>query len=262
MRDAPSVRDVVVAPITDRESEHSGNRPTIPPMNVARTNRIAGWSGIAFSVLSLVVLPLAQSAPPPLGGTGQELGAWYVAHRTPFLIGNYLGIVAFVPGFVQLAVLVARVRQSGKDGGWLAPFVASAGTFAYAVFACSLVTFQALPFIVEPNLERPMEAANALATIWFALDGLAALPLVIAVGWAAAETHILPRWFVPYTWVTALLALAMSAGALTKEPPWLAAGGLVTGVGFIAFFVWTFVLGVLFLRRTEDPPTGDGKGGS
>ena len=230
-------------------------------MNVARTNRIAGSSGILFSLLSLVVLPLVQAAPPPLGATGKELATWYLAHRTPFLIGNYLGIAAFVPGFVQLAVLAARVRQSRKDGGWLALLVASTGTFTYAVFACSLVLFQVLPFLVDPRLEGPMEATSALATVWFALDGLAALPLVVAVGWAVVETQVLPRWFVRFTWITAILALAMSGGALTREPVWLAAGGPVTGVGFIAFFVWTFVLGVLFIRRATDPSLGDGKGG-
>src|SRR5262245_27400105 len=108
-----------------------------------RALRIAGVSGIVFSILSLIVVPLvatpASSTPPVLGATAEGFAAWYALHRTGFLIGNYLGILAFVPGFVQLAVLAAHIRAREGASGWLAPFVLGSGAFAYAVLACSLV---------------------------------------------------------------------------------------------------------------------------
>jgi hypothetical protein len=214
-----------------------------------RSDRIAGWAGIVFSVLSLAVIPLALPPPPALGTGGAGFAEWFGTHRVGFLVGNYLGVGAFLPGFVQLAALAARVRRAEGEGGWLASLVLGTGTFAYAVFGCSLMVFQTLPFLTQPRLEAPMEAMGTFGAVWFALDGLAAFPFVVAVGWAASATRVLPRWFSNTTWVVASLALVMSLGGLTAEPAWLAGGGPATGLGFVGFFVWTLLLGVVFLRR-------------
>jgi hypothetical protein len=207
-------------------------------------SKLAGWAGIVFSLLSLAVLPLAVPPPPPLGALPSELGAWFAAHHTGFLVGNYLGILAFFPGFVQLVVFVAEVRRREGEG-FLAPLVLATGTFAYAVFACSLMVFQALPFLIS---DASFGVLGTLANVWFALDGLAALPLVLAVAWASRKTRALPAWFGPLSAVVAVVALVMSLGALTATPVWLAGGGLMTGFGFIAFFVWTGIWAVLMLR--------------
>src|SRR5437867_801518 len=96
-------------------------------MSDPRSLRVAGWCGVAFSLLSLIVLPLVASpaspAPPALGAPPEAFAAWYSAHRTGFLVGNYLGIAAFAPGFVQLAVLAAQLRASEGTSGWLSALV-------------------------------------------------------------------------------------------------------------------------------------------
>ena len=210
--------------------------------------RLAGWAGIVYSLLSLIVLPLAASPalpPPALGSSGAEIAAWYAAHRTGFLIGNYLGIAAFIPGFVQLAVLSARVRRLEGPDGWLAYFMLASGTFAHAVFACSLVVFQLMPFLTEPA-----EAAvfGWFSALWFALDGLAALPLVLSVGWATLRVGVLPRWFAHASGVVGAAMLLMSLGAFSAAPAWLAAGGPATLAGFVIFFLWTFAIAVTMAR--------------
>lgn len=219
-------------------------------MDETRSLRIAGWAGIVFSILSLIVIPLAcvGTFPPALGANGAGFAAWYRDHKLGFLVGNFLGIAAFAPGFVQLAVLAARFRKAEGPDGWFAPLVLSTGTFAYAVFACSLAVFQALPFLVDPGTEDAALAMGTLGAVWFALDGLAALPFVLAVAWAAAATGALPAWVARVTWPLSALAVLMSVGSLTDTPEWLAAGGLATAIGFVGFFVWTFALAVLFLR--------------
>jgi hypothetical protein len=208
-------------------------------------SKIAGWSGIVFAILSLIVLPFALPPPPALGASGAEFAAWFGAHRSGFLLGNFLGIAAFFPGFVQLAILAAHIRKKEGEGGWLGALVLATGTFGYAVFACSLVVFQVLPFVSDPQLAG---LVGTFASIWFALDGLAALPLVLAVGWAAVKTGILPRGIVGFGWVVAALALLMSLGALTATPAWLAGGGPATAIGFVAFFAWVIAVSVAFLR--------------
>jgi hypothetical protein len=89
---------------------------------------------------------------------------------------------------------------------------------------------------------------GSLAAVWFSLDGLGALPMIIAVAWATRATNVLPRWFVHFSAVVGVIAFAMSLGAFFAQPGFIAAGGLITGVGFVAFFAWTFVLAILFLR--------------
>jgi hypothetical protein len=84
--------------------------------------------------------------------------------------------------------------------------------------------------------------------IWFALDGLAAAPFAAAVAWAVGTTRVFPKWFAVLSWITAGIAVLMSVGALVESPRWLAAGGIVTDLGFVAFFGWIIVIAVLFLR--------------
>jgi hypothetical protein len=213
-------------------------------------NKLAGWAGIVFSVLSLIVLPMALPGPPPppLGGAASDLGQWYTAHRTGFLVGNYLGVLAFFPGFVQLAIYAAKVRRKEGENGFLGALVLGTGGFAYAVFARSLAVFQALPFLIS---DVAFGILGTLGNVWFALDGLAALPLVLAVAWAARSTGTLPRWFVTVSLVMAPLGLLMSLGALTTEPVWLAGGGAATGIGFIGFFLWTAAWAIAMLRERE-----------
>ena len=221
-------------------------------MDEKRLLRVAGWAGLAFSMLSLSVIPLVGGVlPPPLGSEGAAFAEFYRAHRVGFLVGNWLGIAAFVPGFVQLALLAAQVRRAEGEGGWLSTLVLSTGIFAYAVFACSLAVFQVLPFLVAASHEPAAEAMGTFGAVWFALDGLAALPFVVAVGWAAARTRALPRWMVPASWLLVLICLGMSLGAITATPRWLAGGGLATGIGFVAVFLWTGAIGVAQLRAAR-----------
>lgn len=221
-------------------------------MTDARSLRIAGWNGIVFSILSLIVIPLTAGGSqelPALGATAEQFAAWYGAHKTGFLVGNYLGIAAFIPGFVQLAILAARIRAKDDAKGFFGGFVLATGTFTYAVFATSLVAFQVLPFLVDPASPQATLAMGTLGAIWFSLDGLAAIPMLVAVGWATLATGVFPRWFASLSWVTIAIAVVMSVGAVFDKPAWLAAGAQATLFGFFAFFVWTGVLSVLMLRR-------------
>jgi hypothetical protein len=212
-----------------------------------KDTRIAGWSGIVFSILSLIVIPLVVTPPqpPPFGAPAADFAAWYAAHHWGFLAGNFLGMAAFFPGLVQLAVLTAQIRRAEGEGGWLGLLVGLSGTFAYAIFFASLAVFQALPFLSGAALDAVVTVAN----LWFALDGLAAVPLALAVGWAVTRTGVFPRWFATFTWVVAAVALVMSLGGLFTSPAWLAGGGPATFLGFVVAFVWTFVLAVLQLRQ-------------
>lgn len=223
-------------------------------MDQKQAHRIGGIAGLLFAALSLIVVPLTL-VPSAHGDAHASMSSvlgpsarWYQEHRPGFLVGNYLGLAAMFPGFVQLAVLYAEIRKREGAAGWLAILVFGCGTFAYAMFGCSLVVFQAMPFLVDPSMPQATRALSTLSMIWFALDGLAAAPFVASVAWAVGATHVLPKWFAVLSWTTVVVAVLMSVGALVETPRWLAAGGAVTDLGFVAFFGWITVLAVLFLR--------------
>jgi hypothetical protein len=222
-------------------------------MDQRRAHKTAGVAGLVFAALSLVVIPLTL-APESQGGAATSatvLGPsirWYQQHRAGFLVGNYLGLAAFFAGFVQLAVLYAEIRKREGAAGWLAILVFGCGTFAYAMFGCSLVIFQTMPFLLDPAMPQATRGLSTLSMISFALDGLGAAPFVAAVAWAVGTTHVLPKWFAVLSWITVGIAVLMSLGALVESPRWLAVGGTATDLGFVAFFVWIAVMAVLFLR--------------
>lgn len=219
-------------------------------MDGPRLQRLGGMAGLAFVAASLAVGPLGVLPPPVpvLGASGAEFAAWYSAHRTAFLVVNWLGVAAFGPGLVQLAALVAAIRAREGASGFHSTLVASAGTLTYAVFCCSLIVFQVMPFLLAPHLGAAAEAFGDLTSVWFALDGLAALPMVLAVGAASRATGALPRWFEASCWPVSALLLLMSLGALSAVPGWFAAGGPLTLAGFGAFFAWALALAIAQLR--------------
>jgi hypothetical protein len=217
-------------------------------MDDKRSALLAGWSGLVFSALSLIVIPLAPSIAPALGASGASFSQWYAEHHWGFLIGNYLGILAFLPGFVLLAVLTARIRHREGVTGWMGWLVFGTGAYAFAIFAASLILFQTMPFLTGPKLGVAAETLGTFSVIWFSLDGLAAMPFVLATGWAALSTEVLPRWFANLSFLVGGLCFLMSLGSLSATPTWFAAGGPLTALGFVAFFGWTTALSVVLLR--------------
>jgi hypothetical protein len=214
--------------------------------------RIAGLAGILFVVSSLIVIPLSPVIPPPLGSSAAEISAYYAGHGIPFLIGNYLGVAAFLPGFVQLAFLTALVRRAEGGDGWLAPLVLGTGTFAYGFGAVALTLFQALPFVIAPGMEPAVHGVAGLANVGFALFFLPASAFAGSVAWAVLSTRVLGRWLGYAGAFVALVSFVASLGALTTTPRWLAGGGVASSLALVLFFVWLLALALTFLRSSGD----------
>jgi hypothetical protein len=168
------------------------------------------------------------------------------------LLGNYLGVAAFLPGFVELAIVARWIRRREGPDGWLASLVLATGTYGYADGTVVLVVFQVLPFLGGND----GAAMYGLANVGFALFPLMGLPFVVSIGWASLKTAVFPRWFGWASFASAPLAVGVSLGALMTEPRWLAAGGAATGAGFVGFFGWALVLAVLSWRYREPDAAG------
>jgi hypothetical protein len=213
--------------------------------------RLAGWGGVLFVVLSGVIVVVSPLWP-PLGAPAAEVVAYHRAHRLPFLIGNYLAIAAAAPSFFQLAYLARLVRRAEGDDAWLWIGVATSGAVAHAVGAAVLIVYQAVPFELEPGQEAVAKGLSDLAGVGFACFLLALVGFVLVTSWAAYATRALPRWYAHLGVAVAALALAGSLGAIWT-PTWLAGGGVASCVAVSAFFGWSLVLSLLFLRGHAAP---------
>src|SRR5437879_13680388 len=109
--------------------------------------RLAGLAGILFSALSVAIIPFSPEIGAPIGSSADELVSYYVRHHSGFLLGNYLGVAAFLPGFIQLAIVSSWIRRLDEPHGWLGSLAHSRGSFAYSPGPCRLVVSQVLPFI-------------------------------------------------------------------------------------------------------------------
>ena len=211
--------------------------------------KLAGWAGIAFVILSALIVVVSPFWP-PLGAPAADVVAYYRVHRWPFLIGNYFAIAAVAPGFLQLAYLARLIQRAEGAEPWRWIAVLVAGVVAHAVGAAVLITYQVVPFETDPGQEAVAKGLSDLAGAGFALFLLTLLAFALTTSWAIYATKALPLWFAHFGILVALGSLVGSAGSIWT-PPWLAGGGLVSCAAVSTFFGWCFVLSVLFLRRGQ-----------
>src|SRR6185369_3766701 len=106
--------------------------------------RAAGIAGIIFFVLSGAIVVLSPFWP-PLGASMVDVTQYYLHHRTPFLVGNYLAVAAAVPSFIQIAYVVMLFKRAEGESGWLWLTVLLSALFAHALGAVALLAYQAIP---------------------------------------------------------------------------------------------------------------------
>jgi hypothetical protein len=201
-------------------------------------NRLGGLAGLVFVALSGVIVVVSPFWP-PLGTPPDAVHAYYLAHRMPFLVGNYLALLAIVPSFVQLAVLVKRVHRAEGEGGWKWITVLSSAIVAHALGGLALVLYQAVPFD---------ERLSDLAGVAFAISLIGLGSFAALTGWAITSTGALPGWSGWLGHPAAALCFAGSLGAIWAEPAWLAGGGLLSAAAAGVFFAWCGAVSVALLR--------------
>ena len=212
---------------------------------------IAGVCGLAYAGLSLAIALLVPAFP----GTDADstsVVAYYTAHRTAFLWGNYLGILALLPGIPFLAHVVLRVRECDHaERDWLALIVAIGAVLSHAVGLVDLVFFQLVPLIVGMAEPSVIKALSDLACIGFGAFFAAAAGYAGVFAWAARATRTFSRGQVVVALLCAVSCGVASVGVMVVDGP-LAIGRVPTMVAFIMFVVWGFSLGGEMLWHREE----------
>ena len=216
-------------------------------------HRVAGIAGIAFALLPAVTLfavfpAVGPAALPPLGATPAMVAAYHASSGTGVLIGNYLGILAVIPGLVKLAYLSALIRKKEPADGWLWLLVFGAGMFMFGLGALVLVAYNAIPFSASFGLTASAKALSDLGQGAFAFLMLAVLALTLSVSWAILKTRALPRWVAMFGIVASVVMFIASLGAIWTLP-FLVGGGPMTNLTFLVFLTWFASIDVVLLRE-------------
>ncbi len=190
--------------------------------------------GILFVILSIAIGVTA----PPLPTTAADGAAvleFYTAHRSGFMFGNFLGMLALIPAIPMYTYTAYRIRLAEGAEGWLWLMSLFAGLIAHAVGMVDLAIYQVASLQTTPELAK---LANDLGAMCFA----AIFPALTGCAWAVSIASLTVGGFGRWTGISGvivgLVCLVVSFGALWPDGV-LAVPGPATGGAFLLYIAWT-----------------------
>lgn len=214
-------------------------------------NDLQKWGGVAALIASAtflvgMVLLFTLLAPYGSGDLDAAESVAFLAENQAIIYLWYLVIyVVFGGVLVVLALaLYARLRAG-------APALAQVATvfgliWAGLMFASGMVANIGAEAIVELSNEDPAQAASLWAAIHAVVEGLGGGNEIVGglwvllVSWAALRAGELAKA------LNVFGVVVSAAGLLTVIPPLGELGGVVFGLGTIAWFIW---VGIVMLRK-------------
>jgi hypothetical protein len=211
-----------------------------------RVERSAGYAGVAF-VIVLFASALLPGVPPPADAPPAEIGAYFDAHRTMWLLSAWLAFPAMALFLWFIVQLRAFLRLAPQVDDGLPTYMLAAGIATAAISIVGAVCDVAMTFHPSTSLGDPV--VRALYDIYNAAGTLILMPvsiLVFAASHSGRRHASLPPALVYWGYLTAVLA-AIETLSVFFTSGFLALGGiggLVIGVLPVAIWVlWTsFVL--------------------
>lgn len=98
-------------------------------------NWLAFAGCIGFWLLVVTMMVLTPSAVPPLGSAGDQLIAYYVAHRTAFLAASFLDIFECAASLLFLSGVWSVLRRAEGEGGPLTTFALGSGIISVTMLS-------------------------------------------------------------------------------------------------------------------------------
>lgn len=215
------------------------------------TIKWAGLAGIAWAVANAVT-GFSAGSPPEFDAPAQDIRAYLIDHRSAFLV--YAAVFALTLPLVLafMATIAGRIRDADDDLGGVASGTLLASVASGITFV-GLATAVAIPVVYETTVGA--EADDGLVRLVFVATfissflGYAALGVaMLAIGVAGSRSG-LPSWLTGAATVGGGILLVLSAAGLASD-----AVGLVAGLGFALFAVWTIAAGISMARTREAAP--------
>jgi hypothetical protein len=204
---------------------------------IARLNRSAPLTGLAFAVLSLIVIAITPSSP-KASTDGTKVIAFYAKHHSTERTSILIAMLAFA-FFLAFAALLSTHLQRDDRGNALS-VLSVAGAVVFVVgFATNAGFSFALADVGTHLTPASAQTLNVLdEDVFFAIAGGIGL-FAIAAGLAILRNRPLPRWL---GWS----ALAIGLASFTP----------LFGLALIALSLWTLPASVLLYRTPRLHPIG------
>jgi hypothetical protein len=214
-----------------------------------RVIRITAYSALAIAALFLppIVIELAY----PIPGTdasASELAAFFVDHRTSFLVSVYLASLAFGGLLIVFgAGLWAILRRAeGGAGVWSAIAFAACVATAVSILVADTI------FLAITHRAPALDPASLplFVDVGFAANLMTAFPnavYVIAAGIVIVQTGVMPRWIAHGAFLVAAIHL-LSAMSLAHAGAFAPSGVLPT-LAPLSHFLWLIGVAVVLLRK-------------
>jgi hypothetical protein len=203
-----------------------------------RLSRLGSLTGVAFALLTIAGMAIAQS-PPGASASGVRVLAFYQTHSTAAMTADILIVTGF--GFFLLFAgsLRTHLRSQDRAEGPGTTLVAGAAvlTAGAAVYFGSDFVLANMPATIAPPAAQ---ALNMLALYLVLPVAVGGLVFGLAAGVAIIRSACVPRAF---GWAVIVVGIA------------LASPGLILGI--VALALWTAALSVLVWRHSASRTSAD-----
>lgn len=216
-----------------------------PPDAAPQSDRVAGYAGIAFVVLSLV--SFAPGRPPAFDAPTAELHAYASDKATLLLFSAWVSMLSLPALLLLVTRLRDRVRAHGGASATLAAFFHAAYASALAIAGTASVV-SALPAFESARLGGTSDATVRLSvdltTVLFGLHLVVVTVAVATIALCIGRTGTLPRWVAVTGGIVAL-------GTFTASMGIFAAGILkvLLVVAYLPGLLWWLAVSVVLLRE-------------
>jgi len=219
----------------------------------AKGRRLDAATGIVAMALFVVGF-LLPGAPPKADDPVPKITTFFVDHRSDILAGDALLALGAVFFLWWLGSLRSYLRAGEGGEGRLSAAAVGGGVLGTTLTLAGAAVLSGIVFKVaklgDPVLNR---AIYDIGGDVFAIAGVGFTVLLGAAACSAARSGALPPWAYWFGSVAALAQL-LSVAAIFASSGFLAAGGAMAPIAFLAAAIWVVAVSVLMIQRGGVPP--------
>lgn len=211
--------------------------------------RSAGWSALAFVIVTLIGVG-AAGMPPPVGASGAAIAAYATTHHGGLLVAAWIQslVVVFFLWFVVGLRGFLRDREGATNDGL--PAYLLLGGLGFALFNLIGAGFTLVMAYAPAGLLAPA----ALETLTLAAQLFDIYAYIPAVVFVFAAAHSMRRHAATPAYLARLgylAALLLGLGTLTIFPSAgaFAVGGAFDLIAMLVLLLWVVLTGVFLIRR-------------
>ena len=215
--------------------------------------RIAGYAGIAYAVLFVVMGGAIASGAPVFTDGADEIREWFGDNQGPIALFSWL--MPLLVGPLQLtfaAGLRSRLDTVDTSGGILprVSFAGAVANFAFGVVALGFWGVLTLDPVLETASDGLLVTISALdAVVFFVIAPWTSALFIVAASLVMVQTRVMPVW---------LGALGCLAGAVSViSGLWIFDGDPTSGLGALGLIggllglIWVVITSVFLIRSAK-----------